>query len=158
MTGCQEIKPVSPKGSQSWIFIERTDAEGETPILWPPDMKNCLIWKDPDAGKRWKAGREGSDRGWDGWLSSPTRWTWAWLGSRSWWRTGKPGMLHAVHGVAEWDTTEWLNWIELNNPSEITDWSKRITKTKPRPWDKCYNKEKMASRLVARFAKWITGV
>ena len=51
MTGCQEIKPVSPKGSQSWIFIERTDAEGETPILWPSDAKNWFIGKDPDAEK-----------------------------------------------------------------------------------------------------------
>ena len=47
----KEIKPVHPKGNQSWIFIGRTDAEAETPILWPPDVKNWLIWKDPDAGK-----------------------------------------------------------------------------------------------------------
>ena len=48
--------PVNPKGNQSWIFIGRTDAEAEaeTPILWPPDMKNWLIWKDPDAGKDWR--------------------------------------------------------------------------------------------------------
>ena len=50
----KEIKPVHAKGNQSWIFIERTDAEVETPILWPPDVKNWLIWKDPDAGKYWK--------------------------------------------------------------------------------------------------------
>ena len=48
---CKEIKPVNPKGNQSRIFIERTDAEAETPILWPPDVKNRLIGKDPDAGK-----------------------------------------------------------------------------------------------------------
>ena len=48
---CKEIQPVNPKVNQSWIFIERTDAEAETPILWPPDVKNWLIWKDPDAGK-----------------------------------------------------------------------------------------------------------
>ena len=47
----KEIKPVNPKGNQSWIFIGRNDAEAETPILQPPDMKNWLIWKDPDAGK-----------------------------------------------------------------------------------------------------------
>ena len=51
---CKEIQPVHPKGDQSWIFIGRTDAEGETPILWPPDAKNWLIWKDPDAGKDWR--------------------------------------------------------------------------------------------------------
>ena len=48
---CKEIQPVHPKGSQSLIFIERTDAEAETPVLWTPDMKNSLLGKDPDAGK-----------------------------------------------------------------------------------------------------------
>ena len=51
---CKEIQPVHPKGDQSWIFLGRTDAEAETPILWPPDVKNWLIWKDPDAGKDWR--------------------------------------------------------------------------------------------------------
>ena len=51
---CKEIQPVHPKGNQSWTFIGRTDAEAETPILWPPDAKNWLIWKDPDAGKEWR--------------------------------------------------------------------------------------------------------
>ena len=50
---CKEIKPVYPKGNQPWIFIGRTDAKAETPILWPPDVKNWLIWKDPDTGKDW---------------------------------------------------------------------------------------------------------
>ena len=54
---CKEIKPVHPKGNQSWIFIERTDAE--TPILWPPDEKNWLIGKDPDAGKNWGEEKKG---------------------------------------------------------------------------------------------------
>ena len=62
----KEIKPVNPKGNQSWIFLGRADAEAEAPILWPPDMKNWFIWKDPDAGKDWKAKREEGDRGWDG--------------------------------------------------------------------------------------------
>ena len=48
---CEEIKPVNPKGDQSWVFIGRTDVEAETPILWPPDTKSQLIGKDPDAGK-----------------------------------------------------------------------------------------------------------
>jgi len=51
---CKEIQPVQPKGNQSWIFIGRTDAEAEAPILWPPDVKNWLIGKDPDAGKDWR--------------------------------------------------------------------------------------------------------
>ena len=50
---CKEIQPVHPKGDQSWVFIGRTDAEAETPGLWPPDAKSWLIWKDPDAGKDW---------------------------------------------------------------------------------------------------------
>ena len=50
---CKDIQPVHPKGDQSWVFIGRTDAETETPILWPPDVKGWLIWKDPDAGKDW---------------------------------------------------------------------------------------------------------
>ena len=50
---CKEIQPVHPKVDQSWVFVGRTDAEAETPILWPPDGKSWLIWKDPDAGKDW---------------------------------------------------------------------------------------------------------
>ena len=48
---CKEIQPVYPKGNQSWVFIGKTDVEAETPILWPPDVKSCLIGEDPDAGK-----------------------------------------------------------------------------------------------------------
>ena len=80
----KEIKLVNPKGNHSWIFIGRTDTEAEVPILWPPDAKNWLIGKVPDAGKDWKAGGEGDDRGWDGWVASPTQWTWVWVNSRSW--------------------------------------------------------------------------
>ena len=56
---CKDIKSVSPKGNQSWILIGRTDAEAETPILWPPDVKNWLIGKDPDAGKDWRQEEKG---------------------------------------------------------------------------------------------------
>ena len=66
---CKEIQPVNPKGNQAWIFIGRTDGEAETPILWPPDTKNCLIRKDPDAGKdgrqEEKAKTEDEMVGWD---------------------------------------------------------------------------------------------
>ena len=69
----KEIQPVHPKGNQSWIFIGRTNAEAETPILWPPDMKNWLIWKDPDAGKNWRWEEKGLTEdemvGWHHWLS-----------------------------------------------------------------------------------------
>ena len=103
--GCKEIQQVHSKGDQSWIFMGRTDAEAETPILWPPAAKSWLIGKDPDAGKDWgrpwcwerlRAGGEGDDRGWDGWMASLTRWTSVSVNSRSWWWTGRPGMLRLM--------------------------------------------------------------
>ena len=106
---CKEIQPGLPKGDQSWVFIGRTDAEAETPVLWPPDVKSWLIGKDPDAGKDWRQEERGR-RGWDGWMASLTWWTWVCVDSGSWWWTGRPGV--AVHGVAELDLTEWLNWTE----------------------------------------------
>ena len=70
--GHKEIQPVNPKGNQSWIFIGRTDAEAETPILWPPDVKKWLIGKAPGAGKDWrqeeKGKTEGEMVGWQHWL------------------------------------------------------------------------------------------
>ena len=99
------IKPVSPKGNQSWIFTGRTYIEAETPILWPPDVKNWLIGKDPDAGKYWRQEQKGTT-GWDGWMASPTQWTWVLASSGNWWWTGKSGMLQ------ESDTTERLNWTD----------------------------------------------
>ena len=59
---CKEIKPVNPKGNQPWIFIGRTDAEAEAPVLWPPDVKNWLIVKGPDAGKYWRQEEKGWQR------------------------------------------------------------------------------------------------
>ena len=70
---CKEIQPVHPKGNQSWIFIGRADAEAETLILWPPDGKNGLIWKDPDSGQDWEQKEKGITEdemaGWLHWLS-----------------------------------------------------------------------------------------
>jgi len=67
---CKEIQLVHPKGNQSWIFIGGTDAEAETPILWPPDVKNWLIWKDHDAGKDWRRGMTEDEMiGWHHWLN-----------------------------------------------------------------------------------------
>ena len=69
---CKEIQPVNPKGNQSCVFTGRTDAEAEAPILWPPDMKNWLIGKDPDAGKDWRQKEKGMTEdemvGWHHWL------------------------------------------------------------------------------------------
>ena len=109
---CKEIKPANPKGNQSWIFIGRTDAEAETPIHWPPDAKNWLIGKDPDAGKDWREEEKGTTEdemvGWrdrlDG-LSKPG----------SWWWTGKPGMLQAI-GLQR-VRHDWVT--ELNFPSQF---------------------------------------
>ena len=71
--GCKEIKPINPKGSQSWIFIGRTDAEAEVPILWLPDAKSRLTGKDPDSGKDWGQEEKGASKaemvGWHLWLS-----------------------------------------------------------------------------------------
>ena len=69
----KELQPVHPKGNQSWIFTGRSDAEAETPILWPPDAKNWLIWKDPDAGKDRRREEKGTIEvevdGWHHWLN-----------------------------------------------------------------------------------------
>ena len=95
---CKEIQPVHPKGDESWVFIGRTDAEAETPILWPPDGKNWLIWKDPDAGKDWRQEEKGTTEdemvGCHHWLNE--QWTWVWVNSGSWWWTGRPGMLQSM--------------------------------------------------------------
>ena len=104
----------SIKGNQSWIFVGRTDAEAEAPILWPPDKKNWLIRKDqPWCWERLKAGGERDDRGWDGWMASLTLWTGVWVSSGSWWWTGRPGMLQSM-GLQrvghDWVTE--LNWTQ----------------------------------------------
>ena len=111
---CKETQPVYPKGNQSWIFIRRTDAEAETPILWSPDSKNWLTRKDPDAGKNWRREEKGAT-GWDGWTASLTRWTWVWVSSGTWWWTGKPGILQSMGSKRvghDWATE--LSWAELN--------------------------------------------
>ena len=103
-------KTVNPKGSQSWTFIGKTDAEAS--ILWPPNAKSQLgrpwCWESLRAG-------EGGDRGWDGWVASPTQWTWVYVNSRRWWRKDREAWGPAVHGVAKSQT--WLsNCLNNNNP------------------------------------------
>ena len=112
---CKEIQPVHPKGDQSWVFIGRSDAEAETSVLWPPRVKSWLIGKDPDAGRdcrqEEKATIEDEMAGWHHLLDGHEfEWT--------------PGVGDGQGGLAccdswgrrELDTTERLNWIELNNP------------------------------------------
>ena len=111
---CKEIQPVHPKGDHSWVLIGRTDAEAETPILWPPHAKSWLIGKDSDAGRDWGQEEKGDDRGWDGWMASLTRWTWVWVNSGSWWWTGRPGVLWLMGSQRvkhNWATE--LNWYNI---------------------------------------------
>ena len=114
---CKEIQPVHPK-NQSWIFIGRTDAEAETPILWPPDVKSWLIWKDPNAGKDWRWEEKGTIEdempGWHHWL----------YGHEFEWTLGVGDGQGHLLCCSPWrckksDTTERLNWTELN-------WSLRL--------------------------------
>ena len=112
---CKEIQPVHPKGDQSWVFIGRTDAEAETPILWPPHAKSWLIGKDSDAGRDWGQEEKGTtENEMVGWHHRLDRHGFGWI----------PGVGDGQGGLAccnswghkESDTTEWLSWTELNWP------------------------------------------
>ena len=115
---CKEIQSVHPKGDQSWVFIGRTDAEAETPILWPCDAKSWLIGKDPDAGKDWGQEEKGTTEdkmvGWHHQLD----------GHRFGWTLGVGDGQRGLACCGSWghkesDTTEWLNWTVLNwEPSQ----------------------------------------
>ena len=110
---CKKIQPVSPKGNQSWIFIGSTEAEA--PILWPPDAKNWLIGKDPDAGKDWRQEEKGMTEdemvGWHHWLNGHEFEKAPVVGDEQ-------GSLacYSPCGHKGLDTIEPLNWNELNNP------------------------------------------
>ena len=94
----KEIQPVNSKGNQSRIFTGRIDAEAETLILWPPDAKNWLIGKDPDAGKDRRPEEKGTNP-----------WTWIWASSGSWWWTEKPGVQQSTRSQSR----TWLsNWTD----------------------------------------------
>ena len=107
---CKEIQPVHPKGNQSWIFLGMTDAQAETPVLWPPNVKNWLIGKNPDAGKDWWQEEKGTT-GWDGWMASPTRGTWVWVNLRVGDGQGSLACC-SPWGHHKLDVTERLNWTE----------------------------------------------
>ena len=106
---CKAIKPVHPKGNQSWIVIGRTDAEAEAPILWPPDMKNWLLGKDPDAGKDQRQEEKGMTEdeivGWHHWLNGHEFEQAAGDGE------GQGSLAcYSPWGCKELDMTEQLNW------------------------------------------------
>ena len=108
---CKEIQPVNPKGNQSWIFIGRTDAEAEAPILWPPDAKNWLTGKDPDAGQDWRREEKGTPDdemvGWHHWLEGHEFEQALRVGD------GQGSLICcSPWGRKESDKTEWLNWTE----------------------------------------------
>ena len=107
------VVSVHSKGDQSWVFFGRIDAKAETPILWPPHAKNWLIGKDSDAGRVWGAGGEGDNRGGDGWMASPARWTWVWVNSGSW----------------RWTREAWRAAIHVKSQTRLSDWTelKRVT-------------------------------
>ena len=117
---CKEIQSVNLKGNQPWIFIGRTDAEAETPILWPPDVKNWLTGKDPDTGKDWRQEEKGMTEdemvGWYHWLSGHEFESTPGVGD------GQGSLVCcSPWGHKESDTTEQLNWtmalLEKNLPA-----------------------------------------
>ena len=118
---CKEIQPVHPKRDQSWVFIGGTDVKAETPILLSTWCKELTHWRGPWCWERLRAGGEGDERGWDGWMASLTWWTWVWVDSGSWWWTGRPGVLRFMGSQRvghDWATE--LNWTELS--AESREW------------------------------------
>ena len=109
---CKEIQPVHPRGDQSWVFIGRTDGWSWNSNTLATSCEELSHWKRPWCWEGFGAG-EWNDRGWDGWMASPTRWTWIWVNSRSWWWTGRPGVLWFMESQRvghDWATE--MNWTE----------------------------------------------
>ena len=110
---CTEIQPVHSKGDQPWVFFGRNDAKAETPNTLVTLCEELTDWKRLWCWEGLGAGGKGDDRGWDGWMASPTRWTWVWVNSGSWWWIGRPGVLRFMGSqrvIHNWATE--LNWTE----------------------------------------------
>ena len=116
---CTEIQPVHPKGNQSWIFIGRTDAEAETPIIWAPDVKRPLIGKGPDAGKDRRQEEKGTTEdemiAWHHWLYGHE----FWVNSGSWWWTGRPGVLQSMGSQRQTGLIDWTELILFDSKANI---------------------------------------
>ena len=124
---CKEIQPVHRKENQSWIFIVRTNDEADTPIFWPPYVKNGLIGKYPDAGKDWMQEEKGVDRGWDGWMASLTWRTWVEQALA----LGQGSLVCCSPYLKELDTAEWVNRTELRQLwKTIYSWKIKIMNNK----------------------------
>ena len=102
------LKEINPEYSLEGLMLK---LKLNTSATWYEELTH---WKRPWCWERLKAGGEENDRGWDGWMASPIQWTGLWVNSRSWWWIGRPGVLRGPWGCKESDTTEWLNWTELN--------------------------------------------
>ena len=166
----REIQEISPEYSLEGLMLKLKLQ------YFGPLILEMTHWKRPQCWERLKAGREGDDRGQDGWMASPTQWTWVWESSRRWWRTGKPGELQSTgsqrvgHG---WATEQQHHWKEIKsvNPKEINpeyywkDWCwssntlttryKELTHWK-RPW--CWERLKAKRRRGQQRMRWLDSI
>ena len=135
----KEIQPVYPKGDQPWVFIGRTDVEAETPILWPPHVKNWLTGKDPDDGRDWGQEEKGTT-GWDGWMASPTL-----MGmslsklqelvmDREAWRSSIHGFTKSRKWLSDWIELNWYRFTGERNKWPMTKWVHHDTQAQRCKW------------------------